>query len=269
MKFEGDTYKAVSTVFIAALKAGRVPWRSNDPLPLHLTMVKGKFAVDYFPPLSSLILAEAARVDGFKSPFWMTFAQARAMGGHVRAGEHGTHLVYAKGEDFDDDERPNLRLWSWFNLDQVTGIKAPKAIKPERRGFEEIVADYDGPALITAGVDAPSFRPKVDKIGMPRKTKGTEVALLHEIVHSTGIPKRLDRPEMPDAAHFSAHEYTAEELVAEIGTYQLAGMAGLALPEADDAANWARALRRDNVMLVQAGARAGQAVRYILQGEGD
>jgi antirestriction protein ArdC len=57
---------------------------------------------------------------------------------------------------------------------------------------------------------------------MPRPTtfdSGQEYysTLFHELTHSTGHPSRLDRDSVRVTARFGSHEYSKEELIAEMG----------------------------------------------------
>jgi antirestriction protein ArdC len=45
------------------------------------------------------VLSMTARAAGYGSPYWLTFNQARSMGGTVKRGEHGTPVVF----------------WKWFD----------------------------------------------------------------------------------------------------------------------------------------------------------
>ena len=54
----------------------------------------------------------------------MTFKQAEDHGAHVRKGEHGTHVVFAKpivfkGEDDEIEKRSMLREYTVFNVAQI------------------------------------------------------------------------------------------------------------------------------------------------------
>jgi len=42
-----------------------------------------------------LLLWGAGLCKGYRSNAWLTFKQARGLGGHVKKGEHGCHVVYA------------------------------------------------------------------------------------------------------------------------------------------------------------------------------
>ena len=87
---------------------------------------------------------------GYSAPIWMTFRQARELGGTVRKGEHGTTVVYAStfhkteanaetGEELERDI-PFMKGYTVFNVDQIEGLpeqyyalaKAPEMTPQER-----------------------------------------------------------------------------------------------------------------------------------------
>lgn len=70
-------------------------------------------------------------VPGYACPFWLTFQQARDLGGHVRKGAHGSPVVYA----------------STFNV-HGSGVKH-EANGDERDAMEELVAEL-GSAFLCA-----------------------------------------------------------------------------------------------------------------------
>src|SRR5450759_5565250 len=51
--------------------------------------------------------------------------------------------------------------------------------------------------------------------------------LYHELTHATGHPSRLNRPSLADFERFGDHNYSREELVAEMGAAFLAGYCGI------------------------------------------
>jgi antirestriction protein ArdC len=62
--------------------------------------------------------------------------------------------------------------------------------------------------------------------------------LFHELVHSTGLPSRLDRPMLTAPAALGSPDYIREELVAEFGAAFLCGHAGIFPRIADNAASY-------------------------------
>src|SRR3712207_5901237 len=90
-----DAYEAVTDEIIGALEKGTVPWRRPwqgvaDGLPLSLASGKPYRGVNVF------ILGMAAAASGYSSPYWLTFNQARKLGGNVRRGERSRLVVFWK-----------------------------------------------------------------------------------------------------------------------------------------------------------------------------
>ena len=128
-------YDVVTDRVIAALEEGTVPWRrpwradTDHPRNLEGRLYRG---INVW-----MLLAQ-----GYASPHWMTFHQAKAQGGFVRAGEHATPIVFWKQialrEDDSEKSRtiPLLRYYQVFNVEQVEGIAQPPL--PEYPQFNPI-----------------------------------------------------------------------------------------------------------------------------------
>lgn len=89
----------------------------------------------------------------------------------------------------------------------------------------------------------------------------------HELTHSTGNKSRLNR--ITKLAAFGSHEYSKEELVAEIGSATLLNLLGLETSKTfrNTAAyiqSWLKVLKNDNRFIVSAASKADKAVDYIL-----
>jgi antirestriction protein ArdC len=92
--------------------------------------------------------------------------------------------------------------------------------------------------------------------------------LFHELGHSTGHKSRLARGGVTDPQRFGNHEYSKEELIAEMSASFLRAFAGIDTePLADNSAaylaSWLRVLRKDSRMVVFAAAGAQKAVDHI------
>jgi len=92
-----DIYTRVTSRIVDELERGVCPWmkpwtaehaagRITRPLRHNGQAYRGIYFIQLW------MTAETA---GFISPFWLTFQQARELGGHVKKGEHGTPVVYA------------------------------------------------------------------------------------------------------------------------------------------------------------------------------
>jgi antirestriction protein ArdC len=96
--------------------------------------------------------------------------------------------------------------------------------------------------------------------------------MYHELVHSTGHAKRLARKSILEPSYFGSHEYSKEELVAEMGAAFLSGYSGIENRTIENSAayikGWISALKVDKKLLVLAAAQAQKAADYILNRRG-
>jgi antirestriction protein ArdC len=106
----------------------------------------------------------------YESPFWLSFKQAKELGGSVRKGEKATPVIFWKwleGHDLNPETGeketrrvPLLRYFSAFNLSQCDGVRhrrlveaveaQPKVFSPIQRA-EALVAGYRSAPSITHG----------------------------------------------------------------------------------------------------------------------
>jgi len=76
------------------------------------------------------------------------------------------------------------------------------------------------------------YVPIDDTVSIPHKEDFQNIedyynTFFHELIHSTGHEKRLNRKSITSLAPFRSHEYSREELVAEIGAAMLCGQVGI------------------------------------------
>jgi antirestriction protein ArdC len=278
-----EAYEKVTARMIALLEAGTVPWQKpwqaaeggfgGLPVSAHGHKYRG---------INLLILMAA----GYSSPVWLTFNQAKKLGGAVKRGEKGTPvLLWRRGRTYtaesasgEPEERRGFYATTFtvFNAEQCEGLPEGLAVAPEPVPAAEIVADYlnDGGPMLSFGGDRAYYSPSGDGVRLPPvsafKTNADMMAtLFHELVHSTGHEKRLARGF---GKTFGDHKYSKEELIAELGAAFLCARAGIANPEleANSAAylrNWLTVLKGEPKMLVQAASAAQKAVDHILNEE--
>ena len=89
----------------------------------------------------------------------------------------------------------------------------------------------------------------------------------HELTHSTGHSKRLNR--LSETAFFGSEAYSKEELIAEIGAAALVNHVGLETSHSlrNSAAyiqNWLAVLKNDKRFIVSASGKADKAISLIL-----
>jgi len=91
--------------------------------------------------------------------------------------------------------------------------------------------------------------------------------LFHELTHSTGHAKRLAREGFDTPQKFGSESYSREELIAEMGSAMLCGVAGI---EQNTLANsaaylktWIARLKADSKLIISAASAAQKAADYI------
>jgi len=129
----------------------------------------------------------------------------------------------------------------------------------------------DKPEIEHRAGHQPAYSPRRDCVLLPHLSQFENATsyfatLWHELVHSTGHPRRLNRFQDLEVDRFE--RYGFEELVAEFGAAFLLAFAGIATPETDDQqasyiAGWAQAIRNDNQLILQAASAAQRAADYI------
>jgi len=274
-------YETIASRIITQLELGVVPWRKEwrgGGLPKNLQSGKRYRGINVLSLLCS----------GYTSSEWLTFRQAKAMGGSVRKGEHGTPVVYwnthtvtdeATGED---KERGFCRLYYVFNVQQIDGMAVQNPLAFDTRPFspiaaaESIVAGYlsskNHPTLEHGGSQA-YYQASTDHVQMPLREAFTHEhgyysTLYHELIHSTGHRSRLDR-EQNKVAAFGSADYSREELIAEFGASFLCGESGIATDSviqnsAAYISSWVQRLRSEPNLCVMAAQRAQRAADLIL-----
>jgi antirestriction protein ArdC len=275
-----DIYIEITDRVIEMLEKGvapwRKPWKCAGLLPTNLKSRK------IYRGINLLVLSMTEHT----SPFWVTFNQAKELGGRIKAGEKGTTVVlwkflraFERGEsgEIREDRVPLMRHYTIFNLDQTDGIDVPKP-DGESQAFdsieavEKIIADMPEPPEIRHGGARASYDSRGDIVSMPPRSAFTSSSayystLLHEIGHSTGNVKRLARPAIVNGGHFGAGDYSKEELVAEFTSAFLCARVGIENEIEQSAAylqGWLSALRDDRRVLVQAAGLAQRAADYVL-----
>jgi antirestriction protein ArdC len=210
---------------------------------------------------------------------WLTFKQALDAGGNVRKGEKGNLVIYvgAIEKDTDAGEKERiafLKSFTVFNLAQCDGLEAlddttPPAINPgERNQLAESFLKSSG-ANITHGEARAYFSNKQDRINLPLFESFTGSAeyystAFHELTHWTGHESRLNRTF---GKRFGDNAYSAEELVAELGSAFLCAEFGFDNETLDNSAayidHWRGVLQANERLFTAAAAAASKAHEYL------
>src|SRR3984885_7915566 len=183
---------------------------------------------------------------GYGSPCWLTFNQAKQLGAHVRKGEKSTIVSFWKFNEYAKENRETgqtenktsalLRYYRVFNIEQCEGLKAlhGDAREPVNPIAEcESIANQMPNAPRIEKHSRAFYRPSADIVGMPSRNcfespEAYYSPLFHELTHGTGHTSRLHRFEENSTDHqFGSESYSKEELIAEMGSAMLAGIAGI------------------------------------------
>jgi antirestriction protein ArdC len=117
------------------------------------------------------------------------------------------------------------------------------------------------------------YSPSTDLINMPRRElfespEAYYATLFHEMTHSTGHKSRLARAGVVDPTKFGSHDYSKEELVAEMGASFLCAEAGISQATFQNSVSylghWLKRLKSDTKLVVMAAAEASKAAERIL-----
>ena len=288
-----EVYAEITDRILKALEGGVVPWErpwQGGAGPSNLVSRKP------YRGMNVLILAMSGR----QSPYWLTYRQAQALGGHVRQGERGTRIHFWKplrvrgkdeggadggGADVEAGGKARqvlmAKTYTVFNVEQCEDIAAPEV--PGDLVFEPIA---EAERILTGIRPVPRvetgtaayFHAREDYVAIPPKASFVSVehyysTLFHELTHWTGHKDRLARETLAQATRFGDSNYSKEELVAEMGSGFLGAMAGIdtAPVEKNRVAylqNWLAALKNDKRLVISAAAQAQRAVDYLLAGGG-
>ncbi len=279
-----DIYQTVTNRIVAALESGVRPWMqpwgsgATARRPLRVTGQP-------YRGINTVLLWMETQEKGYASPYWMTYRQAQERGGQVRKGERSTIVVYAgaierteEGENGEEVERkiPFLKSYCVFNADQIEDLPEryrgrPVIETPKKERIERADAFFAATkADIREGGNRAFYSPAADFIQMPPfdafvSAEAHATTLAHELIHWTKAPDRLDRSF--GVSRFGNEAYSAEEVVAELGSAYVAADLDLEIEPRDDHAayieSWLRAMKRDKRFIFQAAAHAQRAADFL------
>jgi antirestriction protein ArdC len=196
-------YDQVTNRIIAQLEQGIVPWQSpyfsKVGFPRNFSSGKPYHGINVFL-LGSL---------RYTSPWFLTFIQAKELGGNVRKGEHGSLVIkygtYTKEAEpavtaeATEEHRKYLKGYTVFHASQIEGITFPEpetlAELPATAACDrarEMVAGMPKAPAMHEGTAVPCYRRLTDSVHMPdRRFFTSEEAyystLFHELTHYAAI----------------------------------------------------------------------------------
>lgn len=288
---ENKVYQMVTDKIIEQMNAGIIPWHK----PWHLAGSAEDSAINYvtrkpYSVINQWLLGDTGE--------YLTFKQIQERGGSVKKGAKSKFVVFftmqpykVMNKDGEEElrQRPVLRYYNVFHIDNVEGIASkidkpasqPTEVEIEGAATDAISAYLDREAGLRFINNKPSDRafysPVEDKVVVPMPAQFDEVSeyfstAFHELVHSTLIESRCNRRDKSKVAFFGSHEYSREELVAEVGAAMLCSNFGYDCQKTfrNSVAylqSWVKNLKNDPKAIVVAAGKAAAAVTYILKGK--
>ena len=290
-------YHRITNQFIDVLKRGAPPWKkpwtqgeSTSELPINAATERK------YSGINITILWTSAVAHSFKSGRWLTFNQAKAVGGRVKRGQKGTVAVLYRDIEVpcrdtaaqqlaDSDENPLkktiklVRGYTLFNVEQCAGL--PKLIvqgppqcdlKPTwklHQEAENLVATHK--VDVRYENDSACYNSTEDFINLPPKCafgNNTDyyATLMHELTHWTGHSSRLDRPGISSENGVGSTEYAFEEMIAEIGSAFLCAEFRIPADPTHGSyiLSWINVLENDPKAIFRSSAQAWKARNYLL-----
>ena len=287
MEKKQDIYTRVTQKIITDLEQGERTWMkpwSADRLANRITKPV-RYTGESYQGLNIILLWAASVARCFTANQWMTFNQAKQLGGQVAKGSRGEMVIYANkmvktepGPNGDelDVAIPYLKQYTVFNVEQIDGLPDSFYQIPEPANLdicrdETLEAFFAATgATIRNGGDRAYYNVSSDFVQMPclecfAEAEDYYATLAHEMTHWTRHESRLNRDF--GRKRWGDEGYAQEELVAELGSAFLCAELGITPEVREDHSayieSWLTVLKKDKRAIFRAAAHAQRAVDHL------
>lgn len=277
-----NVYEIVTERILAELEKGKIPWEKpwigGIDCPIKHT------TGEPYSILNQILLGEPGE--------YLTLNQCNKEGGRIKKGAKAKLVVFWKILEKEDEKSkmqkiPVLRYYNVFHINDCEGIK-PKFEREQHpngatktQNAENVVSEYSSRTnleITHANQLQAYYMPRKHLVNIPdmdrfKSTEGYYSTFFHELVHSTGNKKLLNRfPDDAKQAAFGSDSYSREELVAEIGANMLLHSMEMDTDKSNRNSvayvqSWLNALKNDKRLIVSAAGHAEKAVKLILNNE--
>ena len=209
-----DLYREVTDRIIASLEAGVAPWirpwsGEADSLPVNAASHRA------YRGINVVLLTLTGNARGYALNRWLTYRQAAELGGRVRRGEHGTHVVFYKLHELPSTDEPEpkvvplLRTFTVFNLCQIDGLPKSLSRRPRMPPLEPVRSRRGDARPVRCRRSAMAGTERSTTPAPTRSTAASDrlpgsgrllLTALHELIHATAHPSRCARDLSGDSA---------------------------------------------------------------------
>jgi antirestriction protein ArdC len=283
-----DLRQEITDNIIAALEKGVAPWQKPwqagaFEMPMNPTSGKS------YRGGNALQLMVAGMRGGYEDPRWITYRQAQENDWQVRKGEKGTQIEFwqfpknqSEGHEEPRGDVPEssrdrfiYRVYTVFNASQIEGIPAhTPRVHHEwevNQGAEEILKN-SGARITHDQPDRAFYNRLTDTIHLPPRAAFDSASnyygtALHELVHYSGAPSRLNCETLNESYRFGDPNYAKEELRAELASVFLMAERGIPHNPESHAAyvgSWLKSLRDDKNEIFRAARDAHKAADLLI-----
>lgn len=286
-RFFNDYVESVAKIFIEELEKNNAPWQKSWTAA---ELPQSAVSKQPYRGVNMLHLMVAQMSNGFSDPRWITFKQAKELGGSIKKGQHGTQCIFWKKLLVNHPEKDTqttldthckpveTRLipcpFTIFNVEQCEGLKL-EPLAHQNRSWTPIEAaerllKASGAKILEQVQDHAYYNPAADVIVLPsrrqfKSAEGFYDTALHELGHWTGHSSRLNRDL---SGGFGSQKYAREELRAEISSFMVGSTLGIAhncSRHSGYVSSWIQALRKDPREIFRACADAEKIKSYIFE----
>jgi antirestriction protein ArdC len=282
-----DIAEEITNKFIAALSEGKIPWQ----MPWHCLSARNVTNGKAYRGVNVLLTSMA------ESNWFLTFNQAKANGGYVKAGSKSIPIVFFSPitktdkngrpvlkDDGKEDKFMMLRYYRVFRFEDCEGkgakweaLKARVAKALPTIEFtpidicERLVKACGADIRFGGNVAAHAYTPEGHYITMPepktfKSVEAYYAVLMHELTHWV-------RWELGDKNSNGETGYSKEELVAEIGANFLLSYCGVDTSAIFDNSKayiqgWIQKLGAEPKWIIQASSQAQKRFDWLMEKAG-
>lgn len=290
-----SVYETVNDYLINEIEKGIIPWRKEwQATTGGLQFMNYRSKRPYTGVNPWLI---GSKLQDHHCPFFLTLAQIEQRGGKLKSGATKFNVVYF-GKAISTKtleptpEQPQgetisrlirfLKEYRVYNLADTTleidwKSKIPELTEAQKiDNCEKVYQMMPNKPSLKHGGDRAFYNRAIDYVQMPnlkdfRKEPFYYSTLFHELIHSTGHKKRVDR-EREFGRTFGDKKYAFEELIAEIGASYLCAHTGILFHTRKNTVaylqSWMKALAKEakenKSFFFQAASQSQKAANYIL-----